>query len=305
MSNAANSITSGLKLIWENPTKAVVEFLAMQLPPQSSFYIQLVMIGMTFGLGFECLRIFPLIQAGLRQLFGPHLTEKERDRIWMGLRPLSNPHPFFHARVLAQIVLNLMICFVYVVIAPVTSYVLSFCFLAMGSAYRNQFFYIYSTNPDSGGKLWLSFVNISLICMAVARITLGAYLALKKANIAAGLMVPLLVFQILFHIYIRQRHFQVAARLPTEDSVQLDAEGPTDFSFLKDKYVQAALKFKVLELDYPPNSENGSNGNDNSVEEGAEDAHVQSTTNTQQTEPIAEESPDGTTIDIKEPEYSS
>jgi hypothetical protein len=124
----------------------------------------------------------------------------------------------------------------------------------MGSAYRNQFFYIYSTNPDSGGKLWLNFVNIALICMAVAQVTLGAYLTLKKANVAAGLIFPLLVFQILFHIFIRQRHFQVAARLPTEDSLQKDAEGLADFTFLKDSYKQSALKVKVLEPEQPPSS---------------------------------------------------
>ena len=180
----------------------------------------------------------------IRQTFGPMLTEKERARRWMGLRPLSDPRPFFHARVFAKMVLNLMICFVYIVIAPITCYVLAFYFLAMGSACRNQFFYIYSTNPDSGGKLWLSFVNIALICMAVAQVTLGAYLTLKKANVAAGLMIPLLVFQILFHIFIRQRHFQVAARLPTEVSLQLDAEGAmdTDFQLLQGQVQAACLE---------------------------------------------------------------
>lgn len=212
------------------------------------------MIGITFGIGFECLRIFPLLQVWIRQTFGPTLTEKERNQRWMGFRPLSDPRPFFHARIFSKVVLYLLICFVYTVIAPLTCYVLAFCFLAMGPASRNQFFYIYSTKPDSGGKLWLSFVNIALFCMAVAQVTLGAYLALKKANVAAGLMFPLLIFQILFHIFIRQRHFQVAARLPTEDSLQLDEEGPTDFTFCKDKYKQPALKVKVLEPEYPPSS---------------------------------------------------
>lgn len=104
--------------------------------------------------------------------------------------------------------------------------------------------------------------------MTLAQATLGAYLALKKANVAAGLMIPLLVFQILFHIFIRQRHLKVAARLPMEDSLQLDEEGPTDFSFCKDKYKQPALKVKVLEPEYPP-TRSGSGceeSNDNEVE---------------------------------------
>ena len=164
-----------------------------------------------------------------------------------------------------------MILFVYVAIAPITCYVLAFCFLAMGSAFRNQFFYIYSTNPDSGGMLWVRFVNISLICMAVAQLTFGGYLTLKKNNVAAALMIPLIVFQILFHIYIRQRHFRVAARLPTEISIRLDAEGPVDFSFLKDKYKQSALMVKELEPECPRPSDDESAGNEEHDVEGVVD----------------------------------
>lgn len=272
MANAASSISSGLRQIIENPTE-LVNFLAVQLPPQSTYYIQvssekckdvavvnvfvltkcaqsciqLSFISLTFGLGFECLRIFPLLQVFLRQTFGPSLTEKERNRIWLGLRPLSNPRNFFYARLLASMVLTSMILFLYVAIAPITCFVLAFSFLAMGSAFRNQFFYIYSTLPDSGGMLWVRFVDVILYCMATAQITLGAYLTLKKNNVAAILMIPLLVFQILFHINIRRNHFRVAARLPTDASLRLDAQGPTDFGFLKDKYKQSALMVKKLE----------------------------------------------------------
>ena len=262
VANAANSITAGLQLLFEDPTE-IVQFLATQLPPQSTFYVQLVMIEIVFGIGFECLRAFPLLQVGMRETFGPNLTEKERNRVWQGLRPLSNPRSFFHARCFASVILFLMVGFVYTTIAPITCYVLAVCFLAMGSAYRNQFFFIYSTNPDSGGMLWMRFVNIALICMLVAQVTLGAYLALKQAPVAAGLMVPLIIFQILFHIWIRQRHFRVASRLPTEDSLRLDAEGPTDFTFLKDTYKQSALKIKELEPDYPRgNSEEDVDGHE-------------------------------------------
>lgn len=213
------------------------------------------MINLVCGMGFECLRVFPLLQVRIRETFGPHLTEKERNRMWNGLRPLSDPRNFFHARSFANLVLYLMVLFVYTTIAPISCYVLAFCFLASGAANRNQFFYIYSTNPDSGGMLWMIFVDIALSCMAVAQITLGAYLALKQANVAAGLMVPLLIFQILFHISIHQRHFKVAQRIPTEDSIELDEHGPMDFSFLRDKYKQSALKVKDLEPEYP--DENG------------------------------------------------
>ena len=39
MANAASSITTGLEIILDNPTE-IIQFLAVQLPPQSTFYIQ-------------------------------------------------------------------------------------------------------------------------------------------------------------------------------------------------------------------------------------------------------------------------
>lgn len=107
--------------------------------------------------------------------------------------------------------------------------------------------------------------------MFVAQVTVGAYLTLKKANVAAGLLVPLLVCQVLYHIHIHQRHFRVAARLPTEDSLRLDADGPTDFTFLKDKYKQAALKDKVVEPEYT-SEQDKLDGGENDIEgRGAND----------------------------------
>jgi hypothetical protein len=119
--------------------------------------------------------------------------------------------------------------------------------------------------------------------MAVAQITLAGYLALKKANVAAGLMVPLLVFQILFHISIHQRHFKVAQRIPTEYSIELDENGPTDFDFLRDKYKQSALKVKILEPECP--DENGK------VEEDANGA-------------VLSAQPDDANVDEERPESS-
>lgn len=217
------------------------------MPPKSTFYIQLVLITTVIGLGNELLRITPWVQAWLRGRLGPNLTEKEKSTTWKGLRPLADPRDFFHAHVFADTVLYLMVAFVYTTIAPIICYVLAFCFLVQGAGYRHQFIYIYSTSPDSGGKLWTKFVTITLVCMFFAQLTLIGYLVIKQAPTATYLMIPLIVGQVLFHIYIRQRHFRVARRLPTEDSLRLDAENdPMDYSFLKDKYRQSALMVKEL-----------------------------------------------------------
>ena len=246
VANISGSIVGALSQIFDNPAD-IVEWLAATLPPKSTFYIQLVLIATVIGLGYELLRLTAWVQAWLRGQLGPNLTEKEKSNTWKGLRPLADPRDFFHARVFADTTLYLMVAFVYTTIAPLTCYVLAFCFLVQGAGYRHQFIYIYSTSPDSGGKLWTKFVTITLVCMFFAQLTLIGYLVIKQAPTATYLMFPLIVGQVLFHIYIRQRHFHVARRLPTEDSLRLDAEHDSmDYSFLRDKYRQSALMAKEI-----------------------------------------------------------
>lgn len=238
-------MTGALSTFFNDPSD-IVTFLATTLPVKSSFYIQLVLIATVIGLGLELLRVTPLFQAGVRGILGPNLTEKENNTTWYGLRPLSDPRDFFHARVLANAILFLMVAYVYTIIAPICCYVLAFCFLVQGAGYRHQLIYVYPPKPDSGGRLWMKFVNITLTCALIAQITLMGYFLLKS-SIGIYLMIPLVVIQVLFHVYIRQRHFRVAFRLPTEDSLRLDEEkNLVDFSFLEGKYRQPALRTKEI-----------------------------------------------------------
>ena len=116
-----------------------------------------------------------------------------------------------------------MVFLVYAVISPITCFVTAFCFVYMGSMFRHQFVYIYPAQPDSGGKIWMGFIRILLVCLLVAEITsmcrllrchlcrslqadaktvvvvvailctVIGLLALKKAKIAIPLFIPLLV----------------------------------------------------------------------------------------------------------------
>jgi len=133
--------------------------------------LQIVFIGTVIPVGVELLRVVPLVLATLRRRFGPNLTDKERNATFLGLRPLSDPPDFPHADLLSQIVLYFTVQLVYAVIAPVTSFVLAFCFLYLGAAYLHQIVFIYPTKPDSGGKLWTRFIRILITCMLIAELT--------------------------------------------------------------------------------------------------------------------------------------
>jgi Calcium-dependent channel, 7TM region, putative phosphate len=149
-----------------------------------------------------------------------------------------------------------MVIFVYSTLAPITCYVLAFCFVVMNVGYRHQMIYIYPSTPDSGGRLWLSYVHVVVWCMLTAEVTLGGYLVLKKSSAAYTIMLPFLMVTVMFYVYLHQRHFRVAFNLPSEVCHQVD----TIRSYCNDvnidenikNYRQPALKVKEIHPDFLP-----------------------------------------------------
>jgi hypothetical protein len=87
-------------------------------------------VSTAFTMGFEILRVMPLIYAFIRRFLPPNLTEEERQTTIFGMfRPLADPDDFGHADSLAQITLNFIIMLVYATIAPLTVFIQGFCFL--------------------------------------------------------------------------------------------------------------------------------------------------------------------------------
>jgi len=132
---------------------------------------QIVVSGLVILLASDLLRVTPIAMALLRRCIGPRLTQKERDQIYMYLRPLSQPAEFWFAYMLSQIILYFTILLVFAVISPITSFVLGFCFVFAQSMYRHQFIYIYPPTADSGGMHWTRFIQTLLVSMLIAECT--------------------------------------------------------------------------------------------------------------------------------------
>jgi len=98
-------------------------------------------------------------------------------------------------------------------------------------------------------------IHVILACMIIAQLTLVGYMMLKKAPVAAPLLVPLFIITILFIWYLRQQHFRVAQHLPSEDCVHYEEifmeEGP-NYEFLRGHYRHPALKHKEIQPDNLP-----------------------------------------------------
>ncbi|KAL7578677.1 hypothetical protein ACA910_009816 [Epithemia clementina (nom. ined.)] len=225
----------------------IIDLLADTLPAQGTYFMQILLASTATSAATEMLRVVPVAKAVLRSFIGPNLTEKERQKRFMGLAPLSDPPDFEHADFTARLVLYFMVLFVYCVISPMTPLITAFCFAFLGTMFRGQFIYIYGKHPDSGGKLWASFIQIMLTCMLIAQFTIFGLLGLKKAVKQIPLFIPLLIITVLFNFYIRQQHFRVASYLPTRECLKEDLQRDQnfDFSFVQGAYVQPGLAAKT------------------------------------------------------------
>ena len=249
VSAISGGITAQLNNMIKHP-KAIVDLLANSLPAQSIFFVQIILVSTFIGQSLELLRVGPISKAWLRSRLGQNLTETEKNTTYFHLRPLSDPNSFQHAEVFAQTMLYFLVIFVYATIAPLTCYFAAFCFLILSCGFRHQFIFNYPTKPDSGGKLWIGFIGLSLTCMLIAQITLAGMLALKKATYATPAMVPLMIMTIIFNFYIREETFCVTNHLPTRECLRVDkmhhTNGEKDYTFLLGKYLQPALQSRYV-----------------------------------------------------------
>eukprot|EP00540_Astrosyne_radiata_P023433 CAMPEP_0116867712 /NCGR_PEP_ID=MMETSP0418-20121206/26776_1 /TAXON_ID=1158023 /ORGANISM="Astrosyne radiata, Strain 13vi08-1A" /LENGTH=250 /DNA_ID=CAMNT_0004503567 /DNA_START=436 /DNA_END=1188 /DNA_ORIENTATION=+ len=232
-----------------------VDLLANALPQQATYFLQIVVVRATVvGLSLELLRVVPFVQAFLRRFFGPRLTERERNEPFMGLRPLSSPYRVRYETVFAMDILYFMVLFVYSSMAPLVNWFLAGCFLLMGTGYRYQFICNYPPVPDSGGMLFLGFIQIIQTCMLIAEVTLLGFLALRRALGAGPFMFPLLAMTVIFNFYLRQEHYKVTKFLPSDECINQDTESEELVSGLEDEfiedfkhaYVQPELRHKEL-----------------------------------------------------------
>jgi len=273
ISAISGSLFATLDELIMEPFSTIQDMLGSGLPGQATTFIVFVITRTFLGSCMELLRVVPVATAFIRRQFGPTLTEKERNSVWLGLRPLTDPGPLLSQELLrSNVVLMFMIMMVYVILSPITSFVMALAFFVMVVTYRNQFVHVYdSTVGEAGGLFWPSAMRYVLTCMVVALLTDIAVLALKQGKYQAPFMLPLLVIVAVFWLYLEHEHMRATRWLPAAECVRVDemrSEEAQSFEFLRGAFVQHALRTKVLEAELPE-SLNGEESN------GAEHASEQ------------------------------
>lgn len=220
---------------------------------QSTYFIQIFLTSTFFIQSLELLRVSQLSTALLRLFIGPRATRKERSKRWGVIYSLEDPPDFWHAETFAANVLYYLVFFVYATIAPVTSFFLLFCIVLLEAGYRYQFVHNYPRAFDTGGRLWQSFIHFTLASMVIAQLTLIGFLLLKKSIYAGPALGPLLAGTILYIFFVNAEPSRVGNFLPSRDCVFYDhryAEEGASFSFVKNAYLQPALRNDPVEPEY-------------------------------------------------------
>ena len=103
-----------------NEPASVINILGESIPGQSSFFMSTItiQIGLTFTL--ELVRMVPLAQSRAHRLLAPQLTERERNSVWFGIRPLTQQYQFnyYQPAFLANSILIFVLIVVYAPVAP-------------------------------------------------------------------------------------------------------------------------------------------------------------------------------------------
>jgi len=222
--------------------------LATSVPNQVSSFIQFIIVNVLINCAIEITRVVTLIKAYMRRYVGPRLTEKERNKVFFGLAPLTEPEEMESFPLsFAEIILYMVFLLVYSCIAPIMSYIMFVAFGVMLLVYQNQFIYIYDPTGDEGGAMWSKFVKIMLASVLMSEIVLIGIMSLNKSVLSLILMIPLVIGTVLFMIYIGQEHYKVIDRLPSTIGKLEDEKNETTLNkaFLRGQYLQPALKAKL------------------------------------------------------------
>ena len=114
--------------------------------------------------------------------------------------------------------------------------------------YRYSLIHNHKMTPDSGGRLWVGFINVILASMLVGQMTMIGFLSLKNPIFSIPTLAPMSVITILHIVFVRPKKMHVANFLPatTCDDVDQRNRDENVFEMWEGAYLQPALRTREL-----------------------------------------------------------
>ncbi|PKU78381.1 CSC1-like protein RXW8 isoform X2 [Dendrobium catenatum] len=201
------------QLMFISHPKDIPFVLARTLPGQATFFITYVLTSGWTSLCAELVQCFPLTY----NLLQKYVFRKKLDD------PNMVPTFPYHTEV-PRVLLFGLLGFTCSILAPLILPFLMVYFLLGYLIYRNQMLNVYRTKYESGGQLWPVVHNSTIFSLVLAQIIALGVFGIKKSTVASGLVVPLVIFTLLFHEYCRKRFLPIFKNFSAQALVEMDRE---------------------------------------------------------------------------------
>ena len=241
----AGSILESLNEIVEHPTN-ILAILGKTLPNVVGYFVAFVMTKMLCGLPIVLLRLPPLMRtlfkkAVFRESF---LTQSELDELQYPIKYRQLWYGWEYPNLLLVIV----ICFVYTCISPVILPVGSAFFGLAWLIYKNQILTVFDPGYESGGLMFPMACHRTLIGLVCGQLTLAGYSIIRGGFYQALVIFPLPIITIKMMGVFKTLYIDPGECISVERAVELDAHNQMSASsFDADVYRQPVLAETLVE----------------------------------------------------------
>ena len=198
----------------------------------------------------ELVRLVPIATAFAHRIIAPQLTERERNSVWMGIRPLVQCYPFnyYQPAFLSQSILIFVLIVVYAPVAPLLTIFGMAFFLIGDTVYRRAVIFVYDPATHTAGDFWHNIFHSTIIALVLGQLSLVGILGIKKSG-AVIFLFFLPIFTLYFNKYICSIYPRIAKNLTLEEACAIDRAREGSM-FLNSSYLQPVLQQQPLAPEY-------------------------------------------------------
>jgi len=206
-----------------------------------------VSIKICVGLGFELVRVTPILHSLIRRALCNLLTARDKRETSLGMRPIDDPGWMQIHKVFAQDMLVVSIGVVFAVIAPLVLVpCIVFCVFSR-VLWTHQYLYVYENCCETGGLFWPVVFRRSIFALLLAQATILGQFMLKGAWLQVYCVGVLMIGT---YVYLRKQRAMFDAMsqsLPLEVASIMDSTAGDDpeqpaSELVRDSYLHPALR---------------------------------------------------------------
>jgi len=239
VSTVSNSFLQSIDAIIHDPT-SIDDRLGESLPQHSTFFISYTLLNGLGTYSWYLSRIQQSVQHGIK-LCGKTTPRQKQNA--------QAPEICRYDIMVPKLVLMIVICFTFSVIAPVILLVGCVTFAYAHNVLRYLLVHVYEPKYEEGGLLWEAVIGHLLLGLGLFQLTLIGLFSVKHGHTQVMLSLPLPLLTLLFRWQLSTRFERSKHNLPMVVASNMEFAEDEVAELLKDAYVQPELLQQRLKVD--------------------------------------------------------